>query len=57
MKDKNERIGSKLDDLLAQEGILAEIGAVAVERVLAWQIENAKRKTEMVCEYKSSQKC
>lgn len=32
-------IGSNFDDFLAEEGILEEVTAVAVKRVIAWQIE------------------
>ena len=36
---KNPNIGSDFDDFLAQEGMLEEVTAVAVKRVIAWQIE------------------
>jgi len=32
-------IGSSLDDLLLEDGSLAEATAIAIKRVLAWQIE------------------
>jgi ElaB/YqjD/DUF883 family membrane-anchored ribosome-binding protein len=34
-------LGSDLDDLLASEGLLAEAEAVAVKRVIAWQLAQA----------------
>ena len=34
----NPHIGSALDDLLEQDGVLPEVRSVAVKRVLAWQI-------------------
>ena len=34
----NPYIGSSLDDLLEEDGILAEVNAVALKRVLAWQV-------------------
>lgn len=37
MKKKN--IGSDFDDFLREEGTLEEATAVAVKRVIAWQIE------------------
>lgn len=43
MNSKKNRIGSKLDDIFVQDGTLAEIEAVAVKRVLAWQIEQAMK--------------
>lgn len=35
---KNEHIGSSFDDFLEEEGLLAEAEAVAIKRVLAYQI-------------------
>jgi len=37
---KNQNIGSDFDDFLADEGMLEEVSAVAVKRVIAWQIEH-----------------
>jgi antitoxin HicB len=36
---KNQNIGSDFDDFLAEEGMLEEATAMAVKRVIAWQIE------------------
>ena len=36
---KKQNVGSDFDDFLAQEGMLQEVTAVAVKRVIAWQIE------------------
>ena len=36
---KRQIIGSDIDDFLAQDGMLEEVTAVAVKRVIAWQIE------------------
>ena len=36
---KNQNVGSDFDDFLADEGMLEEVTAVAVKRVIAWQIE------------------
>jgi antitoxin HicB len=49
---KNEHIGSDFDDFLAEEGLLAEAGTVAVKRVIAYQVEQMMKeqslsKTEM----------
>lgn len=33
----NPYIGSSLDDLLEEDGILDEVEAIALKRVLAWQ--------------------
>ena len=34
----NKHIGSSLDDFLAEEAVLEETTAVAIKRVVAWQI-------------------
>ncbi len=36
---KKQNVGSDFDEFLAQEGMLEEVTAVAVKRVIAWQIE------------------
>ena len=36
----NEHIGSNFDDFLADEAMLDDATAVAVKRVIAWQIEH-----------------
>jgi predicted XRE-type DNA-binding protein len=38
-KAHNPHIGSVLDDLLEEDGTLAEAHAVAIKRTLAWQVE------------------
>lgn len=35
----NKHIGSSFDDFLEEEGILEEVSAVAIKRVVAWQLE------------------
>ncbi|MFZ3193183.1 MAG: helix-turn-helix transcriptional regulator [Moraxellaceae bacterium] len=52
MTTHNPHIGSDFDSFLDSEGILDEVSAVAVKRVLAWQLEQAMKaqhltKTEM----------
>ena len=37
----NSRAGSALDDLLEEDGMLVKAEAIAVKRVLAWQIDRA----------------
>jgi antitoxin HicB len=34
----NKHVGSRFDDFLAEEAILEETTAVAIKRVIAWQI-------------------
>lgn len=43
MKTANPHIGSSFEDFLAEEGIREEANALAVKRVLAWQIEEAMK--------------
>lgn len=35
---RNPHIGSALDDLLQEDGVLAEAHALAIKRTLAWQV-------------------
>ena len=37
----NPHIGSSLDKLLEEDGILSEVSAIAIKRVLAWQVSEA----------------
>ncbi|HLI17584.1 MAG TPA: helix-turn-helix transcriptional regulator [Rhodanobacteraceae bacterium] len=36
-------IGSTLDDFLSQEGVLGEVSARAIKRVIAWQLAEAMK--------------
>lgn len=38
----NPYIGSSLDDLLEEDGVLEEVEAIAKKRVLAWQSSQSK---------------
>ncbi len=42
---KNKHIGSDFDAFLAEQGQLEETTAVAVKRLIAWQIEQAMKST------------
>lgn len=51
MSDRSN-VGSSFDDFLEDEGLLAEVSAIALKRVLAWQIsqrmeERGLSKSEM----------
>ena len=37
----NVPVGSNFDDLLAEQGMLEEVSAAALKRVIAWQIAQA----------------
>lgn len=41
------RVGSSFDDYLAEEGTLEETAAIAVKRVLAWQLKQAMKRRRM----------
>lgn len=41
---KNPHAGGNFDDFLKEEGILAEAEAVAIKRVVSYQIEQAMKK-------------
>lgn len=47
MAEKNGYLGSSLEDLLEETGELAEVSAVAIKRVVAWEISQ-KMKTEHI---------
>jgi len=47
MAKKNKHIGSSLDDLLTETGDLAETNAIAIKRVVAWEL-SAKMKQEKI---------
>lgn len=51
MKKINENaVGSSLDAFLEDEGILAEVEAIAAKRVLAYQIEQLMKKEQITQE-------
>lgn len=59
---KNPYIGSSLDDLLEEDGVLEEIDAIARKRVIAWQLTQAMTKkkltkTQMAQAMKTSRAC
>ena len=52
-------IGSSLDELLEADGILTEVSAIAIKRVLAWQVAQEMStlglsKTEMAAQMRTS---
>ncbi|MEL6903495.1 MAG: Fis family transcriptional regulator [Cyanobacteria bacterium J06606_4] len=55
----NPHIGSSLDELLEEDGILAEVSAIAIKRVLAWQVAKEMSnlglsKSQMAAQMKTS---
>ncbi len=44
---KNKHLGKKFDDFLKEEGTLAETEAVAVKRVVAFQIKEMMKKKKL----------
>ena len=45
-RKKTEHSGSTFDSFLEEEGIREEVEAVAIKRVLAWQLEQAMREQQ-----------
>ena len=43
MSKLNRHVGSDFDDFLAEEGLLDNAAAVAIKRVIAWQIGEAMK--------------
>ena len=43
----NPHIGSNFDDFLAEEGILAEVEATAIKRVLAFQLAREMKRAKL----------
>lgn len=44
---QDTHIGTTFDDFLAEDGLLQDTTAVAVKRVLAWQISQAMKKEKL----------
>lgn len=47
MSAKKGRIGSSFDDFLKEQESYEETTAIAIKRVLAWQLEQAMEKAQM----------
>jgi antitoxin HicB len=47
MKMKNKHMGSNFDDFLKEEGILEQTQAMAVKRVLAYQIQDMMKQQHL----------
>jgi len=45
-RKRTDRSGSTFDSFLEEEGIREEVEAVAIKRVLAWQLEQAMREQQ-----------
>jgi len=60
-RKKNRRTrnhsGSTFDSFLDQEGIREEVEAVAIKRVLAWQLERAMRQQQKTKQAMAKQLC
>ncbi|MGH8453968.1 MAG: Fis family transcriptional regulator [Nevskiales bacterium] len=44
---KSKHIGSSFDEFLQEEGLLEEVTAVALKRVVAWQLEQKMKQKAM----------
>lgn len=47
MKKRNKHIGSSFEDFLKEDGHANETNALAIKRVLAWQLEEAMKQDHM----------
>ena len=47
MDKRHKNVGSKLEDFLKEEGLLAEAEEVAIKRVLAYQIEQMMKERNL----------
>lgn len=45
--NQNPHIGSDFDDFLAEEGLLEEVSALAIKRVVAWQLQAAMKEQKL----------
>lgn len=43
VKRKSPHVGSTLDDFLSEDGVLEEVSARAIKRVIAWQLAEAMK--------------
>ena len=55
----NPHVGSSLDDFLEEDGVLAEVNALALKRVIAWQLlqemhQRGVSKSQMAASMKTS---
>jgi hypothetical protein len=48
MKKPNKHIGSSLEDLLKEEGVLEVTRAVALKETLAWQVQQARENEKIL---------
>src|SRR5258708_40267920 len=46
-KNRKSRVGSSIDDFLKEEGIFEEAQAQAIEEVVPWQLDEARRKKKI----------
>jgi DNA-binding Xre family transcriptional regulator len=47
MKKKSRHVGSSLDDFLAEEGVLQDVEARAIKRVIAWQLDESMKHAKL----------
>lgn len=47
IRKRNRHAGSSLDSLLEEDGILGEVEAVAIKRVIAWQLSNTMKQKKI----------
>ena len=47
VRKRSKHAGSTLDNLLEEDGILGEVEAVAIKRVIAWQLASAMKQKKI----------
>jgi DNA-binding Xre family transcriptional regulator len=47
MKKQSRHVGSSLDDFLTEEGILQDVEARAIKRVIAWQLDDSMKRAKL----------
>lgn len=47
MKKKSRHVGSSFDDFLTAEGVLQDVEARAIKRVIAWQLDESMKHAKL----------
>ena len=47
MKKKSRHVGSSFDDFLTEEGVLQDVEARAIKRVIAWQLDESMKRAKL----------
>jgi DNA-binding Xre family transcriptional regulator len=47
MKKKSRHVGSSFDDFLTEDGVLQDVEARAIKRVIAWQLDESMKRAKL----------